>query len=371
MKIEFFKHSLQKEDVQNAVDVLNSIFLTTGPVSSSFEEKFSNFTGLEHTVSLSSCTAALHLSLLALDVGPGDEVITTPMTFIATATSILHAGAVPVFVDVEDDTGLIDVSKIEKVITKRTKAIMPVHLYGAMVDMKALRQIAQKHNLKIIEDCAHCIEGERDGIKPGQLGDVACYSFYATKNLTCGEGGAASTNNADVAKKIRTLRLHGMSKDAAARYHGRYKHWDMISLGWKYNLDDIHAALLVGQISRLPDNLRMRKKISTCYDEGFSGIKNLTIPSRPGESAHHLYTIWVDKDRRDEILTLFHEHDIGVAVNYRAIHQLTFFQKEFSFLPDDYPIAYDIGKRTITLPLYPGLTKNEIDYVIDVTKSII
>ncbi|MBI4680392.1 MAG: aminotransferase class I/II-fold pyridoxal phosphate-dependent enzyme [Nitrospirae bacterium] len=188
MKIEFYKHNLGKDEKNKVMECLDGIFLTTGSYVSEFENKLASYLNLQYAVGLTSCTAALHLSLLALGIGEGDEVITTPMTFIATATAIIHTGANPVFIDVERDTALMDPDKIESAITERTRAIIPVHLYGQMCDMKKIKKIAEKYNLKIIEDAAHCIEGEREGIKPGQLGDVACFSFYATKNITSGEG---------------------------------------------------------------------------------------------------------------------------------------------------------------------------------------
>ena len=371
MKVEFFCHNIEDSDIENASRVLRSVFLTTGPVTGEFEEKFSLYTGLKHTVGVNSCTAALHLSLLALGIGPGDEVITTPMTFIATATSILHSGAKPVFVDVEENTGLLDISKAQKAITPRTKAIMPVHLYGSMVDMRGLRKIADANGLKIVEDCAHCIEGERDGIRPGQLGDVACYSFYATKNLTCGEGGAVATNDSKLGKKLKILRLHGMSKDAATRYSERYKHWDMISLGWKYNMDDIHAALLVGQIELLDKYWQRRNDIWQLYDEAFGAIPEIKIPDTQGKSARHLYTIWVNPGDRDEFLHKIQDKEIGVAVNYRAIHTLTYFSQVLGLNPEDYPAANHIGESTISLPLYPKLDDPEVDYVIDSISRIV
>lgn len=370
MKIEFYRHSLKQSDIDNVCNTLKSIFLTTGPVTSEFEKRFCEYTGMKHTVALNSCTAALHLALLALDIGPGDEVITTPMTFIATATAIMHTGATPVFVDVESKTGLMDANLVEQAITAKTKAILPVHLYGTMVDMKELRTIADRHRLKIVEDCAHCIEGERDGFRPGQLGDAACYSFYATKSLTCGEGGALCTNDVGMAEKVNILKLHGMSKDAASRYSGKYKHWDMILEGWKYNISDILSALLVDQIARLDGNLCCRETVCTRYDIGFSGHSGIALPQIHGKSARHLYTIWVDATRRDDILHAFYDHGIGVAVNYRAIHILTFFRERFGFAPDDFPIALDIGKRTISLPLYPGLLDDEVETVIATARRI-
>lgn len=371
MKIEFYRHNIEETDIQRAVEVLHSIFLTTGHVTAEFEKKFAGYTGLKEIVGVNSCTAALHLSLLALGIGSGDEVITTPMTFIATATSILHAGAKPVFVDVEEDTALMDVSKIEDAITPRTKAIIPVHLYGTMADMTSIRDIADRYNLKIIEDCAHCIEGERDGIRPGQLGDTACYSFYATKNLTCGEGGAVATNNSELAARLKILRLHGMSKDAVNRYSGKYQHWDMLSLGWKYNMPDISASLLVEQIDRLDKYWQRRQEICEIYNERLENIHGVRIPDAKGKSARHLYTIWVDPDKRDEVLHKIQDKEIGVAVNYRAIHNLTYFREYFKFEPEDFPIANLIGKSTISLPLYPALKDQEVEYVVKSAAKII
>ena len=363
LKVEFFRHNLEEQDIDSLSTVLRSVFITTGPVTSEFEKKFARYVKSKDVVALNSCTAALHLSLAALGIGPGDEVITTPMTFIATATAIIQAGATPVLVDVEAETALMDINRVEEAITPRTKAIIPVHLYGSMVDMRALRQIADHYDIRIVEDCAHCIEGERDGSKPGSLGDLACYSFYATKNLSCGEGGAVATNDPQLAQRIRLLRNHGMTKDAATRYTGKYQHWDMAMMGWKYNMDDIHAALLIKQIERLDAYWSRRQEISMAYDSQLAEIPDIEIPKTRGKSARHLYTIWVNPDSRDEILTRLQQKGIGVAVNYRAIHTLTFFKETFRYQPDDYPAAYRIGQRTLSLPLYPKLKDDEIAYI--------
>ena len=291
MNVEFYHHSLDETDIANVVKVLNSVFLTTGPVTGEFERKFAAYTGLPHVVALNSCTAAMHLALEGLGVGPGDEVITTAMTFIASATCIQHAGATPVLVDVDPATGCIDPAAVKAAITPRTKAILPVHLYGVMCDMRALRDIADTHGLFIVEDCAHCVEGERDGVRPGQLSDAACYSFYATKNLACGEGGAVATRHEELAKRVKLLSLHGMSKNAAGRYHGSYQHWDMLTLGWKCNLDDIHSALIVSQIDRLDALWARRREIFERYERAFEGSA-VARPSVVGKSGapplHHL-----------------------------------------------------------------------------------
>jgi dTDP-4-amino-4,6-dideoxygalactose transaminase len=370
MNVEFYRHHLTQQDKDEVATVLASTFLTTGPVTAAFEQAFAGYTGLAHVVGVNSCTAALHLSLLALGIGPGHEVITTPLTFIASATAIMHAGATPVFVDVEKDTGLLDVRRIAAAVTPRTRAILPVHLYGAMVDMTALRQVADHHGLKIVEDCAHCIEGRRDGVRPGALADAACYSFYATKNLTCGEGGAIATGSGELADRLRVLRTHGMNKDAAGRYSGLYRHWDMVALGWKYNLHDVSAALLIHQIPRLEANWRRRHAIAALYDQGLAGVAGLSRPRVFGRSAHHLYTIWVAPEHRDAVLHGLQQKGVGVAVNYRAIHTLTYFRERFGFAPEDFPNALAIGNRTLSLPFYSRLTDEAVGYVVDSLKQV-
>ena len=227
MKVEFFRHQLGEANLQRFASVMRTIFLTTGKEVELFEKEFAHYLGQGHAVGLTSATAALHLSLLALGIGPGDEVITTPMTFVATALAIMHTGARPVFVDVEPDTGNLDINRVAAAITPRTKAVMPVHLYGQMVDMTRLDQLAKAHGLIIVEDAAHCLEGERDGVRVGDLGQTACFSFYATKSITCGEGGAVTTNDPNLAELLGQYRLHGMSTGALDRYTELYRHYDV------------------------------------------------------------------------------------------------------------------------------------------------
>jgi dTDP-4-amino-4,6-dideoxygalactose transaminase len=367
LKVEFYKHNLNQNDIDSVVEALHQNILTTGGKTAEFERRFSKYTGIEHTVGVTSCTAALHLALLAYGIGPGDEVITTPMTFIATANAILMAGAKPVFVDVETETGNIDASKIEDAITGKTKAIIPVHLYGTMCDMKALRKIADRYCLSIIEDCAHAVEANRDGVMPGQYSEAVCYSFYATKNLTCGEGGAVCTNNQRVAEKVKILRSHGMSSEANDRYSKRYKHWDMLELGWKYNMDNIQAALLINQVDRLHTNLRRKEAICQRYEQELKGI--VDIPKVIGISGRHLFTIWVNN--RDEVLGRLQDAGIGVVVNYRAIHLLTYYRKRFGYKEGDYPVAEKIGNSCISLPLYSKMTDEEVEYVIEAVRNAV
>ena len=373
MQVEFYKHNVTDKDICMVEQVLRGVMLTTGKEVKTFEELFAAYLRVKYVVGVTSCTAALHLSLLACGIGEGDEVITTPMTFIASANTILYVGATPVFVDVEPDTALIDPGKIEKVITSKTKAILPVHLYGQMCDMVAIRKIADKHNLKVIEDSAHAIESNRDGIKPGQLGDTACFSFYATKNITSGEGGAISTNSEEISKKLILLRQHGMSASAADRYHSQYRHWDMELLGWKYNMSNIQAAMLVGQLERIDKMLQRKEEISQRYEDAFSGIDGITYPKIGDNSisARHLFTIWVDPSKRDEILFQLQKDSIGVAVNFRAIHLLKFFREKFGFVRGMFPDAERIGDSTISIPLYHKLSDEQVEYVIKMVKDIV
>ena len=292
-KIEFFRHSIDREDRARVDRVLRSIFLTTGKEVEVFEEKFSRYVGLNYTTGLTSCTAALHLSLVALGIGPGDEVITTPMSFCATANAILHAGAKPVFVDAEEETGNINAELIEASVTKKTRAIIPVHLYGQMCDMKKIRPVAAKHHLKIIEDAAHAIEASRDGIRVGGVADAVCFSFYATKNITSGEGGAVSTHQKKLAESLKMLRLHGIDKGAADRYTKEFRHWDMPVLGWKYNMDNIQGALLIGQLERIEALWRKRESLWKRYEEELRTVNGITLlKTRPKvKHGRHLFTV--------------------------------------------------------------------------------
>jgi dTDP-4-amino-4,6-dideoxygalactose transaminase len=373
MKIEFYRHALGDDEKQSVLKCLDGIFLTSGAYVTEFEKRFSEYLSIPYAVGLNSCTAALHLSLLALGIGKGDEVITTPMTFIATATSILHTGAKPVFADVEYDTGLLDPERVREKITSRTRAILPVHLYGQMCDMKSLRQIADQHGLAIIEDCAHCIEGERENIRPGKLGDAACFSFYATKSITSGEGGAVATHDKELAEKVRLLRQHGMSKEAAHRYHGTYQHWDMMACGWKYNMDNIQASLLLPQLDKIDFMLQNRHQLHMEYADQLSAVPGVQIPRQVGDgrSAHHLFPIWVEEEIRDDLLEKLGHAGIGVAVNYRAIHLLTFFKDLLRHQPGDFPNAENIGNRTISLPFWVGMTKDMVRTVVGMLRKLI
>lgn len=371
--IPFFRHDLGPAELESIAEVLAGPILTTGETVATFERRFSDLVGCRHAIGVTSCTGGLHMSLLALGIGPGDEVITTPMTFIATATAILEAGATPIFVDVEDNTGNLDSAKIGAAITSRTRAILPVHLYGQMCDMKVIRQIADKHGLRIIEDAAHCIEGERDGIHPGQLADTACFSFYATKNLTCGEGGAVVCNDNAVAEKLKLLRSHGMTKTAADRAKEGYTHWDMIDLGWKYNMDNIQAALLLPQMDRLANNWQKRQALASYYEQQLKDVPGVVRPATLSGVRHawHLFPIFVQNGERDRVIMGLQKRGISVMVNYRAIHLLTYFKETFGFQPGDFPAAEQVGDAILSLPFYPAMPLQHVDLVVSALKEIL
>jgi UDP-4-amino-4-deoxy-L-arabinose-oxoglutarate aminotransferase len=372
-RVPFYLHDLGKAEVNAVAEVLAGPILTTGETVARFERRFADYLGRRHAVAVTSCTGALHLSLLALGVGPGDEVITTPMTFIATATAVLEAGARPVFVDVEPATGNLDVGRVEAALTPRTRAVLPVHLYGQMCDMVALRRLADRHGLRVVEDAAHCVEGERDDVRPGQLGDTACFSFYATKNLTCGEGGAVVTDDDVLAARLRLLRHHGMTKTAADRWHEGYQHWDMVLLGWKYNMDNIQAALLLPQLDRLEDNYYRRAELARAYEERLAAVRGVSWPRRlPGvRHARHLFPVWVDPSRRDALVRGLHAAGIDTVVNYRAIHLLSYFREQFGHAHGDFPAAERIGDSTVSLPFYPRLPAAHLDRVCDSLRRLL
>ena len=372
-KIPFYRHDLGEPEVRAFEAALQDPIITTGKITADFESRFSDYLGTKHALAVTSCTGAMHMALTALDIGAGDEVITTPMTFIATATAILEAGAKPVFVDVEPDTGNIDVERIDAAITSKTKAILPVHLYGLMVDMRAIRAVADQHKLAVIEDAAHCVEGSRDGVKPGQLSDAACFSFYATKNLTCGEGGALVTNNSALHEQLRLIRLHGMTKTAYERSEEGYTHWDMIRMGWKYNLSNLDASILLPQMDRLDANLEKRAERADLYRSLLAPIKGIAIQGdRPDSiNARHVFNIWVRSASRDLVIGELRERGIESVVNYRAIHLHKYFRDAGGYKEGDFPIAEELGDSTLSVPFYPTMPLEHIHAVCSALEEVL
>ncbi|GAB7021529.1 DegT/DnrJ/EryC1/StrS family aminotransferase [Salidesulfovibrio brasiliensis] len=365
MKVEFYRHNLQETGSEELEEALAGVFLTTGPRTALFESELCGFMGRERAVGLMSCTHALELVLRYHGIGEGDEVVTTPMSFVATANAVEHAGARPVFVDVEPGTGNIDASRIEAAITPRTKAIMPVHLYGQLCDMRAIGDIARRHGLVVVEDAAHTFEARRDGIGVGELG-AACLSFYATKNITSGEGGAVVCDDPGLADWLVKARLHGVSRDASSRYTGLYKHYDMDFLGYKSNMTDIQAALLLPQVRRAQELLNRRSQVAGWYDARLAHVSGVRVPDvLDGVHGRHLYTVLVDPARRDAVLHGLQDREIGVAVNYRPMHLMRYYREKYGFRPGDFPEAERFGDSTVTLPFYPGLSEEKVDYVVE------
>ncbi len=372
--IPFFHHDLGEEELASIREVFAGPILTTGDFVARFEKGFAEFLGTKHVLGVTSCTGALHLAMVSMGIGKGDEVITTPLTFVATAEAIVNTGANPVFVDVEADTGNINAELIEAAITPRTKAIIAVHLYGLMSDMNRIRAIADKHGLKVIEDAAHCIEGQRDGRRVGELADAACFSFFATKNITCGEGGAVSTNDTELFERMRRLRTHGMNKTAADRYKEGFTHWDVVESGWKYNMSNIEAAILLPQLKRILPNLEKRQSLAEDYikalnvDRSESGLSYSASRSQ-ARHARHLFTVWVPPEKRDAIINKMQASGVPCVVNYRPVHLLTWYQEHLGYKSKSFPNAEMIGSRTISLPLFPTMPKENVAIVVEKLKA--
>ncbi|RMF70633.1 MAG: DegT/DnrJ/EryC1/StrS family aminotransferase [Alphaproteobacteria bacterium] len=370
MPVPFYRHGLRPEQAEAIARVLATPMLSSGPVGREVEEQLASFFGVPHALLTNSWTNGAIATLLALDIGPGDEVIVPAMTFIATANVVALVGATPVFVDVDPETLMMTPEGLEAAITPRTRAAIPVHLYGQMAPMRELAAVAERHGILLIEDAAHCFEGSRDGLRPGAVSQAAIFSFYATKNVTCGEGGAVITRDAELAERIRQTRLHGMSAGAADRFSGgRYRHWDMLRLGTKANLPDILAALLPDQIAHVEDNRRRREALARRYREKLSAITDeIVFPHWRADSvhAHHLFPVWVQPARRDRLLARLTASGIGATVNYRAVPQTSYWRQYLGWKRADrgFPVATRWGAGTFSLPLYPDLKKEEQDEVI-------
>jgi len=370
--------AIENDEIEEVVKSLKSGWIGTGPKVARFENKFAKYKQAQNAVALNSCTAALHLSIIAAGIKQGDEVITTPLTFCATINAIIHAGATPVLADINPNTWNIEPEEIESKITPKTKAILPVHFAGRSCDMNSLLKIVDQHNLKIIEDCAHAIETEYKGKKAGTFGDFGCFSFYVTKNVVTGEGGMVLTKKEEDAARIKTLGLHGMSKDAWKRFGDEgYKHYQVVECGYKYNMTDLQAALGIHQLARVDENWKKRQLI---WDQFNTAFKDLPIET-PAQiepdtkHAYHLYTILIDENKsgisRDAFLDTMTKHNIGVGVHYLSIPEHPYYQETFGWKPEDYPIARKVGRQTVSLPLSAKLTPSDITRVISTVKSLL
>ena len=373
MKVDYHQHALGEAASQAFQQAIKSPILTSGEEVQQFEAEFASYLKISHAVAVSSGTAALHLALLACGVGPGDEVITTPITFVATASAIVCTGAHPRFVDVDPFTGNLDISCVEKAIGPKTKAIIPVHLYGVMCDMEKLRELATFHRLLLIEDAAHCLEGQRNGIRPGLLGDMACFSFHPLKSITCGEGGAIVTKKLHIAQKLKKLRFLGIDRSLAQRNDIREFEWDVETIGWKYTLDNIRAAVLRTQFDLIEQHWRHRSEISQHYDTSFSNEPCIQTPCIPDDcrSAHHIYSIRVNPAHRNAIISDLRKRGVGVGIHYNPVHLLTCFKRKAERNPDRLPVAELFGESVISLPAHPFMTQDMIEYVVKTVREVV
>jgi dTDP-4-amino-4,6-dideoxygalactose transaminase len=369
MQVPFYRHSLYPENAQLVAKVLETPFLTSGPIGKEVEAQLCEYFGAKHAKLVNSWTNGAVATLLAMDIGPGDEVIVPSMTFIATANVVELVGAKPVFIDCDPDTLLITPELVKSAISKNTKAVIPVHMYGQMCDVKAIKDILPKEQkISIIEDCAHTFEAQFNGERPGKYSDAAIFSFYATKNVSCGEGGAIITNDDELFERIIQAVLHGMSAGAADRFKaGQYKHWGMDHLGTKANLPDLLACFLPQQIKTVDQRLRLREEIATRYENallnskiGFPKTKTGILHSR------HLFPIHVGSESRDKALLTLGEAGIGATVNYRSVHSMVYYENKYGFEKNDFPVSLSWGNGTLSIPLFPGMTSQEQDYVIEV-----
>lgn len=373
-QIPFYRHGLTAADADRVADVLRSPILTSGGVGKATEAQLCDFFGARFAGLVNSWTNGAVAALLALDIGPGDEVIVPAMTFIASANVVELVGAKPVFVDVEPDTLLISIAKVEAALGPRTRAVMPVHLYGQMVDMAALRAaLAGRPDIALIEDAAHCFEGSFAGEPPGRHADIALFSFYATKNVTCGEGGAFVTDSEELYQRMLQTRLHGMSAGAADRYQqGQYRHWDMARLGTKANLPDLLAALLAPQIATIRERLAVRERMAKAYEQALAGTPIRIAPVlRAAVTARHLFPIHVPPALRDAAIGALNQRGIGVTVNYRSVPTLTYYRAKYGYGPSDYPVSYEWGEGTLSLPLFPGLGEDNQGYIIAAVREAV
>ena len=372
--LPYFQPSIGRAEIEEVVDTLNSGWLTMGPKTLEFERLIAEYTGAKHAIAVNSCTAALHLSLIALDIGKGDEVITTPFTFAATGNVIIHAGAKPVFVDIDRATYNINPEKVERAITKRTKAIMPVHYAGQACDMRTINRIAEKHHLFTIEDAAHAIGAEYEGKKIGTFADATCFSFYVTKNMTTGEGGAITTDDDKLADKLRILRLHGISRDAWKRYTSAGDwYYEIEECGWKYNMTDMQAALGIQQIQRLDEFIAVRREYAQIYTEKLSKIDGVITPYEMPNSKHvyHLYPILLSSYDRKKFIEQMKERNIGCSVHFIPLHLHPFYRRTFKFRKGDFPNSEWVYEREVSLPLYPRMTKKDLVYVVNAVADVL
>ncbi len=376
--VVFGRPDIREEEIAEVEATLRSGWLGTGPRVAAFEEMFREYVGARYAMALNSCTAGLHLAMIAVGVKPGTEVITTPMTFASTANVITHLGATPVFVDCEPESLCIDPDRIEERITPQTRAILPVHFAGRAADMTAIGRIADRHGLRVVEDGAHAIETIHRGRKIGAISDCTAFSFYVTKNVATGEGGMVTTNNPEVADWIKIAGLHGLSRDAWKRYSDDgFRHYEVIFPGFKYNMMDLQAALGLHQLGRVEENLVRREQIWGRYREAFADLP-LQIPPEPEDDdrhARHLFVVLLELDQlrvdRDQVISALHAENIGSGVHYRALHLHPYYRDTYGHQEGDFAQAEWVGERTLSLPLSSALTDRDVEDVITAVSRVL
>ncbi len=375
----FGKPHSGKEEIEEVVDTIKSGWWGTGPKTELFEKNFRTYTKNKYSLGVNSATAGLHLALKVLGVGPGDEVITTPLTFCSTVNVILHCGAKPVFADIDPITWNINPKEIERKITKKTKVIIPVHLHGRPCNMDQIQAIAKKNKLFVVEDAAHAIEARYGKKKVGSISDITVFSFYVTKNLATGEGGMITTNNKNWISRMRTMSLHGLSHDAYKRYSVKhFETYECLVPGFKYNMTDIQASLGLHQLARIRANAKLRKKYWQMYDKAFAALPEITRPSpeeRGTQHARHLYAIMLSLDKlkitRNQFVDRLLKENIGCGVHFMPVHLHKYYRDTFGFKKGDFPKAEFVGERILSLPLGANLTTRDVEDVITAIKKIV
>ncbi len=374
----FGSPDIGQPEIDEVVASMKAGWLGTGPKVARFEADMMAYKGISNAIALNSCTAALHLAMIAVGIEPGDEVITTPLTFCATVNAIIHAGGVPVLADVDPFTMNISIKEVEAKITSKTRAIVPVHFGGRSCEMFLLREIVKKYRLKMVEDCAHAIETEYHGQKAGSFGDLSAFSFYVTKNVVTGEGGMILTDNEEYACRLKVLALHGMSCDAWRRFSDEgYRHYLVTEAGYKYNMMDIQAAIGIHQLARVEENWNRRQQIWQIYNKALADTSLILPAAEEPDTRHayHLYTILIDEEKtgasRDEFLNRMNQKNIGTGVHYLSIPEHPYYQQRFGWKPQDTPNAMRIGRQTVSLPISAKLDDEDIYDVISAVTDII
>ena len=374
----FGKPDIREEDIAEVADTLRSGWIGQGPKTERFEQMFAEYTGAKHTIAVNSCTAALYLSLGMLELGPEDEVITSPLTYPSTANVILHHGAKVRFADVDERSGNIDPVNVQEQITTKTRAVIPVHLHGYPVDMEAILYLAEYASIAVIVDAAHAIEARYMDKHVGVLGDAACFSFYATKNITTADGGMITTDRDDWAKRFKLLRMHGITRTAWNRFREKgFKFYDTVAPGYKLNLTDLQSAMALHQMERIEDSYQRRTEVWKAYDAALGQMKGIETPPEPGEGrhAHHLYPVRLKLEQlsitRDEFLEALKAEGIGAGIHFISLHLHSFYRDTFGFVPDDFPVAARISQRTLSLPLSPALTDTDVEDVIAAVRKLL